>query len=158
MTDISVPVALEPAYDGTMTAVVQEIASPDTPIPADHIRTTQNWRIHLEWETHGVLSQFLVDEFRVRAFLESIGPGAELALPIGGPLVVSTMAGALSFPGGVPRRDYTADINVPAGTVPAGTYKLVTTLQLHDDAPPGTPYPIAGMVEGPVLNFFNPGP
>ncbi|MCL6512748.1 MAG: hypothetical protein K6U78_18935 [Anaerolineae bacterium] len=158
MAHISVPAVLEPAYDGEMEAQVIEIAEQDTPVPTNHIRTTQNWRVNVKWEMRGALAAFLVDEFRLRAFLESIGPGAELALPIGGPLVVNTMAGPLSFPGGVATRTYTADINVPAGTVPPGVYKLVTTLQLHDDAPPGAPYPIAGMVEGPFLNFFNPGP
>ena len=81
---------------------------------------------------------------------------------MGGDLVVSSMSGVLSFPiiGGVPTplRTYSSHIHTAPGTVAPGVYKLVVRLQLHDDAPGATPYPIAGMVEGPFINFFNPGP
>ena len=102
---------------------------------------------------NGAFVPFLVDEFHLRTFIESIGPGLEAALPLAGPVVVNTLSSPLQ-PGNV--RQYSANINVPAGTVPAGVYKVVTVVQMHDDAPPSSPYPIVATVEGPIITFFNP--
>ena len=123
MADFSVPLGTEPSYDGTMQATVFELAAPDTAVPTNHIRTTQNWGVKVDWEMTGAFTPFLIDEFHLRAFVESIGPEAELALPLGGPVIVNTLAGAL---GVGPKRTYSANVNIPAGTVPAGVYKLVT--------------------------------
>jgi hypothetical protein len=153
MADFSVPLGTEPAYDGTMQATVFELAAPDTPVPTNHIRTTQNWGVRVDWEMTGAFTPFLIDEFRLRAFVESIGPGAEMALPLAGPVIVNTLAGPL---GVGPKRTYSANINIPAGTVPAGVYKLVTLVQLHDDGAPGNPYPVVATVEGPIVTIFQP--
>jgi hypothetical protein len=161
MTDFQVPAALAPAYDGfNLQADVIEFANPDELIPTHHIRTTQNWAVDVSWEMRGVQTTFLVDEFHIRVFLESIGPGVELQLPIGGPVVVGTMVPPLAAG---PSRTYNnattgnlTRILTPAGTVPAGVYKMVTLVQLYDDAPGGTPYPIVGTVDGPILTFFKP--
>lgn len=151
MSDFSVPAALHPAYHGTLNATVFELASPDTPIPTNHIRTTQNWGVDATWEMEGVVTTFLVDEFRVHAYLEGIGSAApEIDL---GPEVVMTTAGV---PSGPQKLSYSAKINVAAGTVPPGVYKLVTLIQLFDDAPPANPYPIIGTVEGPMVTVFKP--
>jgi hypothetical protein len=101
----------------------------------------------------GAFTPFLIDEFRLRAFVESIGPGVEMVLPVGGPLIVNTLAGVLDVG---PKRTYSANIKIPAGTVPPGVYKLVTLVQLHDDGAPGNPYPIVATVEGPIATIFQP--
>lgn len=153
MSDFSIPLGTGAAYKGDMTAQVFELASPDTPVPTNHIRTTQAWGVEVKWRMEGAFVPFLIDQFQLRSFIESIGPGLEAALPMGGPVVVNTLAAPLQA-GNV--REYSANINVPAGTVPAGVYKVVTVVQLHDDAPPASPYPIVATVEGPILTFFNP--
>jgi hypothetical protein len=166
MAEFQVPAALAPAYDGhNLSAQVVEFANPDEAIPTNHIRTTQNWAVDVSWEMRGIQTTFLVDQFHIRVFLEAIGPGAELALPAAGPRMIGTLVPPLSSCGGVACRQYNnattgnqTRILTPAGTVPAGVYKMVTVVQLHDDAPPGTPYPIVGTVEGPIITFFNPGP
>jgi hypothetical protein len=150
MPDFSVPLGTEPAYDGTMQATVFELLAPDTPVPTNHIRTTQNWGVRVNWEMTGAFTPFLIDEFRMRAALESIGPGPELSF---GPVVVNTLAGVL---GAGPKRTYVANINIPAGAVPPGVYKLVTLIQLHDDGAPGNPYPIVATAEGPIVTIFQP--
>ena len=50
-------------------------------------------------------------------------------------------------------RNYHADINVAAGAVTAGTYKLVTVL-LYTNG--GFPNEIAGFSEGPLVQFYDP--
>ena len=115
------------------------------------IDTDQAWGVKVDWEMHGILAKFLNATFELRILLESIGPGAELALPA---TVVEVDTLSAPWVGG--QRVYSRKITIAAGTVPAGAYKLVTLLQLYDHANPGAkPYPVAGMVEGPIVNFFN---
>ncbi len=159
---IEVPLPLAPAppgvYDGTMDAHTFELAEPGLPITGKIIRTTQDWGVTVEWEMHGALAAFLDGEFHLRVYYESIGTGPEGELPIAGDVLVNALSGALTFPAGVPTRNYTKDITVTAGTVPAGTYKLVVLLQLWSCCPAPHKYPIAGMVELRVIDIFDPGP
>ena len=151
--NIEVPTPLAPgAYDGTMQAATFEVAEPGEPEnPSQLIDTDQAWGVKVDWEMHGILAKFLHATFELRILLESIGPGAELALPAS---VVEV--DSLSAPWVAGQRVYSRKITIAAGTVPAGAYKLVTLLQLYDHANPGAkPYPVAGMVEGPIVNFFN---
>lgn len=164
MADFQVPAALAAAYDGfNLNADVIEFANPDEAIPTNHIRTTQNWAVDVAWQMRGVQTTFLVDQFHIRVYLESIGPGPDFQLPIAGPRLVGTMVPPLALCGVDPCRTYNnattgnlTRIVTPAGTVPAGVYKMVTLVQLYDDAPPGTPYPIVGTVDGPIITFFTP--
>ena len=45
MPNFSIPLGTGAAYQGTMDAQVFELAAPDTPVPSNHIRTTQNWGV-----------------------------------------------------------------------------------------------------------------
>lgn len=151
--NIEVPVPLAPgAYDGTMQAATFEIGNAgEFENPTQLIDTSESWGVKVDWEMHGILAKFLHATFELRILLESIGPGAELALPA---TVVEVDSLSTPWVGG--QRVYSRNIPIPAGTVPAGAYKLVTLLQLYDHANPGAkPYPVAGMVEGPIVNFFN---
>jgi hypothetical protein len=132
-TQFSVPTGTQPAYDGYVDAEVFELLAPDTPNPTNHIRTTQNWGVRVKWETYGTMVPFLVDEFRLRAYVEGIGPLPEFISP---PVTVSTMAGALV---GSKR-----------------TYSLVVLIQLFDDAPGTNPYPIVAAVDLPLVTLFTP--
>lgn len=148
-TQLSVPIGTQPAYDGHVDAEVFEVLSPDTTNPTNHIRTTQNWGVRVKWETYGSMVPFLVDEFRVRAYVEGFGNLPEFISP---PVTVNTMAGALV---GASRR-YSADINFVAGALPAGVYKLAVLVQLFDDAPGTNPYPIVAAVDLPLVTLFTP--
>jgi hypothetical protein len=120
------------------------------------IRTDQDWGVKVDWEMKGVLALFLNEEFQVRFFLESMGPGQEYQLPVPLPARVSTLAAVLDMT--VPSRTYSETITIDHTTTPIapGTYKLTITLQLFDSST-GTPYPVAGFVEGPMVQFYNPG-
>jgi hypothetical protein len=150
MPAFSIPAGTAAAYSGNVDAFVFELASPDTPVPTHHIRTTQNWGVKVDWSVNGAFVPFLVDEFHVRLFIESIGPGVEVEQPT---VVVNTMSSPL-LPGN--SRNYSTTISIAAGTIPEGVYKLACLVQMHDDVAPGTPFPIVSCVELPIVTIFKP--
>ncbi len=148
---------IAPVYDGTMTSVVYEGSPFTVPTPNNIIRTDQDWGVHIEWTMSGVALLFLENfnpdaVFRLLTYLERIGPGAGAVLPnpaMEVPITAGTLAGNT--------RTYTADLQFPAGSVPVGNYHLTSVVQLyHDAAPAGTPVPIGGFIELPMVMFFNP--
>ena len=52
------------------------------------------------------------------------------------------------------RFNFQVDIDVPAGSIPAGVYYLVVAITYTE--PAGTPGPMAAYHEGPILQFFEP--
>jgi hypothetical protein len=119
------------------------------------ISTSQTWRIHVRWETRGPLNALLTGNWHIHAYLESIGPGAEISVVDPADHVIPLVpAPGVSF--------YAADLDVPANVVglPAGVamdttglYKLVVALTYI--GPTGVNGPIAAYEEGPVLQFYN---
>ncbi|HEX5688419.1 MAG TPA: hypothetical protein VFX76_00355 [Roseiflexaceae bacterium] len=135
-----------------LTATVFEVANPPS-VPADLetkvIRTDQAWGARIQFETTGAATSWLTGTWHVGLYLESIGPGPELELGIQHvPLT----------PGANPAYDVT--LNVPAGAVgpvpdhQTRPFKLVTCVSYM--MPDDTPGPMAGYIEGPILQFYNP--
>lgn len=139
---------------------VQELTMPAAPTTI--IRTDQDWRVHVEWNTIGPAAASLAGEFRVAVYLESLGLGPDLKLPnVPGPNEVTVPLSAGAFtPLPLPdagRRDYSLDIDIPAGQVPTDTdrsraYKLIVAVTYREVT--GDPGPLAGFREGPVLQFY----
>lgn len=145
-------------YQGTIDAQIFELPQ-GVPVTSRIIRNTQKWGVKVDWEMHGNLAVFLDAEFRLQLFLESMGPGTEYALPLAGPVVVATLSVPNTPVGGVATRTYTKNIEIDPAvtTVDVGTYKVVTALQLYEKSS-NNPTPIAGFVEGPIIQIFQPGP
>jgi hypothetical protein len=131
-------------YAGTMQAQTFEIGEVE-PATSRLIRSDQEWYIEVNWRMEHTLVAWLAGEFQLKAYLESMGPGAEYAItgPTLGTLSVPLLPG--------PAREYTAKIEFNPGDVSPGVYKLVTALQLYQV---GLPKPVAGFVEGPVIEIF----
>jgi len=144
-------------YQGTMQAEPFEITPPGVLVTSRIIRNDQSWGIKVDWEMHGNVVEFLDAEFRVRVLLESMGPGTEYDLPSAGPVIVGTLSVTPTYPGGVPTRTYTANIDLAPGSVEVGTYLVVTVIQMYERST-GNPTPIAGFVDGPMIQVFKPGP
>jgi hypothetical protein len=156
MPAFETPYGPSPAYAGTMEAKVFE-AVPER--EKNIIRTDQDWGVILDWVMTGPLTASLDEEFQIQIFLESMGPGTEYALPAAGPHKVDTLAGV---PGIDPitleeNRTYqeTLTINHAVTPIDPGTYRLTVTVQLFDKVS-GTPWPVAGFFEGPMLQFYTP--
>jgi hypothetical protein len=120
--------------------------------PVTIIGTDQNWRIDVHWETSGILSQFLPGTWHVEGYIETVGLGQEKEV---GQVDVPLTPG----PGTLM---YDASINVPAGTVvpvggePSVPVRLVVAVTYRFAN--NHPGPMAGYLEGPIIQFYNPGP
>lgn len=152
---------------GTMEAIVFEKAEfgPDT--PATLIKTTQDWGIEVKWELHGDDTPLINGEFRVRAFLERMGPGDDKVIPMGAQDYVAVSTGDLQPPDPAdpnPQLNallYKTKIEVPKvpepTSVPAGTYKVTTIVQLYRGSlATSKPMMVAGFLEGPMIEIYEP--
>ena len=139
-------------YQGTMATHTFEGPGPIFS-PKNVIRSDQNWGVKVDWQVTGPLVEWLDAEFRLNVYLESIGTGPEFDLPT---VVVATLSMPVVVDGaGVKSRTYSQNVDIAAGTIPAGVYKIATTLHLYERAT-GNPTPIAGFVEGRMVNIFDP--
>jgi hypothetical protein len=134
---------------GYITADVYEIGGV---APTNIIRIDQDWRVHLEWQLKGSLKSMICGTWCIHLHLESIGKGPELDLPDPGPEVQVPLD-----PCGDGRYSY--DFVVKAGTVQpehcSTPFKLVSTIAYENSC--GLPGPMAGFVEGGILQFYDPG-
>jgi hypothetical protein len=134
---------------GSISADVYEIGGV---APKNIIRIDQDWLVRLNWALEGSLKSMICGTWCLNLHLESIGKGQELDLP-----------GAYNEvrvpldPCGDGR--YTYDFVVKAGTVRpehcSTPFKLVSTITYENSC--GLPGPMAGFVEGSILQFYDPG-
>lgn len=133
---------LGPSLNATVNSVVLD---PVGFQPNTIIQTEDAWVVRVNWQISGPGAPMLAGDWTVRAFLESIGPGFEGQV---GPAKVVSLNTAP--PAAV--RNYTTDINIAGGAVPAGAYKLVTLINYSHLGVPGE---MAAYTEGPVLQFYS---
>lgn len=138
---------VSPYLSGEIEAWVTEIGGVD---PVTIIRADEDFQVHVKWTLKGHLTEFVCGFWCVSVFLESIGPGPEIRYPEP-PLEVRLMP----CPGD---NTYEVWVQIPANTLSIADcstpYKLVTTVTyLTEKRNPG---PMAGFVEGPLLQFYIP--
>lgn len=135
-------------YQGSLEATAFELAPAFN--PSHVIRSDQDWGVQVEWEVNGPLTQWLDAQFRISVFLERIGTGSDIDLPI-----VNVHTLSEPYDPTAQSRTYKRDVNVNAGDIAPGVYKIVTCLQLFEQAT-GNPTPIAGLAEGRMVHIFDP--
>jgi hypothetical protein len=130
---------------GEIYAEVYEVAGAK---PTTIIRTDQEWGVKIHWDLKGPLQPYICGEWCLHLFLESMGPGPELKLE-----PYPYMKVPLDPCGD---GEYNFDFRVPVGTVDgrhcSNPYKLVVAVSYI--TPCGKPGPIAGFVEGAILQFY----
>jgi hypothetical protein len=139
-----------PHLYGSIEGVVIQESGDGAVDPTQVISIGSDWSVRLYWEFKGKLTKMICGSWCIHLYLESMGPGPELKLPVNGEQVPLDPCG---------NGEYHHTIKVPAGTVTTDhcstPYKLVvglTYLTTCDDRPG----PIAGFVEGPIVQFFDP--
>ncbi len=134
-----------PGIDLNVTSFTATVAEQGGMAPSTVLRTNQAWELRVHWTVTGDSAPFVRGTWRAEGYLESMGAGPEFEIP----QQETPMAG----PG-----DYTIILSVPAGQVTLAPgeqstpFKLVTTLTARDLG--GFCWPMAGYVEGPILQFY----
>lgn len=123
-------------HEGTSKAGLDNVP------PVNIIQTDQNLLAHFVWTQSGFLSYMLSGRWTARVFFELMGAG-EVANPA--PQYINFVQ--------TQGHTYSAVINIPAGTLPEGIYKVFATLQL--EGPKGNPTPVAAYEEIGVLQVYN---
>lgn len=140
-------------YQGTLEARTFETGPGPVYTPTNVIRSDQNWGVEVNWEVHGPLATWLDAEFRISVFLESMGPGPEYSLA---PVCVHTKSVPVGAnASGEAQRVYNANVDVNAGNVQNGVYKVLVVIQLFELGS-GSPTPFAGFIESGMVYLFDP--
>ena len=139
--------ALDPDPTHLIGVIGLQVLDPDLN-PNRVLQTNLDWNIQVDWNISGMIAGGLGGEWEVRAYVESIGTGFEGQV---GPAMIVPLSSAPA----TASRSYTTTITVPAGTPPAGAYKLAVLVNYSNG---GLPQQMAAFAEGPVLQFYNPGP
>lgn len=131
--------------DGQITHTgIHEVTDPV--MPTTIIRDDQDWYVHLKWELNGSLASIIDGDWRLQLFLESIGEGFEGEVNAPGATVPVN-------PGGP---TYEHKFEVKAGDVEPNNYKAV--LWLRYLKPDGTPGPMSGFYEVPLIQIYKASP
>jgi hypothetical protein len=129
-----------------------DVYDPNGVAPTNIIQIDDDWLVRIKWALEGTLKSMVCGTWCLHVDLESIGKGPELSLPDD------------SYEIEVPLNPcgdgyYSYDFLVKKGVVTARhcstPYKLVTTITYKNAC--GRPGPMAGFVEGGILQFYNPG-
>lgn len=117
-----------------------QVTDPEGTPASTIISMTDRWSLTVRWQVHGLFVPSIGGKWRIRAYLESIGPGPELEVA----------RADVAMTGG---SDYTETFRIgPYMPDKPGPYRLVTVItsvNLMD-----TPAPFAGYDEGAILQFF----
>jgi hypothetical protein len=133
---------LAPALSGTANATVMSQGLNPTTI----LSVNTPWSIQLNWSMTGLLASSIGGDWRLQAFVESMGVGFEglVAGPLSIPVTFAPIVNNT--------RTYVQNLPVPANpAIGVGAYKLVVTIT-HVNA--GVPTQIAAYMEGPILQFI----
>jgi hypothetical protein len=129
---------------GNISAFVTEVGGVS---PIGILEADKDFDVHINWSLSGLGTPFIAGNWHVHVFLESIGNAPELNLP-----TVPVIIPLAPAPG---VNAYNTVVRVPANTiVPVDSvpYKLVVTVTYSTVL--NRPGPMAGFVEGPMLQFY----
>ncbi|MEZ4868367.1 MAG: hypothetical protein R3C14_43970 [Caldilineaceae bacterium] len=129
---------------GTIDTQVEDPAGINP--PANIIQTDDPWDVKVDWSISGVAAPFLGGDWKVTVYVESIGPGPEQQVGTTANVPLASVSPAFT-------RNYTTTVSVGAGTLPAGSYKLVTLLNYSNG---GLPQEMAAFDDGTIIQLYDP--
>ena len=132
-------------FDGKITASAHEHGGTG---PQSIIRTNQSWAVNVSWTNEGLATGMITGSYHLHLLLERIGPGGDLDLIDPADHIIPITPGPSPV-------NYSRHVDVAAGVVPAGVYKLVVLLRYLE--PGGAPGPMSAYEEiSPLLEFYDP--
>jgi hypothetical protein len=129
--------------DCTRLDVLDSVGGPSNLV----INVADPFQLATEWKLDGIFANFLVAlplTYKVTYYYEGLGGAPEGEFP-GGVGPKATVAGQLTYGAA----DTT--LNVPAGTLPVGTYMLTVVITF-----PTPSAPMTAFAQGPVIQIFGP--
>lgn len=139
------PFSVAGAFAGTISASAHEHGGV---APQSVIRTDQSWAVNVSWTNTGVATPMIGGNYDLHLLLERIGPGTDLDITDPADHIIPLTPGTSPV-------NYFRHVDVPAGRVPAGVYKLVVLLRYFDLT--GAFGPMAAYEEtSPLLQFYDP--
>ena len=141
--------SLDPNITGSLNV---EFLEKESGLPTTILATTGNGIIRVRWSVQGSTVTALAGDWRVNAYFESMGPGAQQELEV---ITVPVKSGGYSS---IPYPSFSYQVDIPvsghtaSGHITAGVYKLTTSVSLI--LPDGTPAAIVGYNEHPLLQFY----
>jgi len=136
----------KPYLTGDIYADIYEIGGAN---PTAIVRMDQDWGVNIHWDLKGSLAPFMCGEWCLHLRLESMGPGREIVLDAPKRIPLNPCG----------EGSYEFDFRVGRGKIKAEhcsiPYKPVVTITYYTAC--HTPGPIAGFVELPIMQFYDPG-
>lgn len=133
-----------------------EVAEPGGVVPYTIIPDDQPFTVSAKFAIGGlsgiadndlIVGGTPVYEYHIEYYAECIGPGDAFDLNPVPPLVVPSHAGDYDY------SSPETNLNVAAGTLPAGNYRLTCVVRMHAG---GTAQPAVGYWEGPMIQIYTP--
>jgi len=136
----------KPHLVGDIFARVYEIGGAS---PTTIVRKDQDWGVKVRWDLRGSLAPFICGEWCLHLRLESMGPGPELTFNVPRRIPLNPCGKGV----------YYFDFRIKRGKIRTDhcsiPYKPVVTITYHTAC--HKPGPIAGFVELPIMQFYDPG-
>lgn len=136
----------KPYLFGDLYAHVYEIGGAR---PTAIVRVDQDWGVKIRWDLKGSLAHLICGEWCLHLRLESLGPGREIIFNVPRRIPLNPCG----------RGTYCVDFRVRRGRIKAKhcsiPYKPVVTVTYYNAC--HKPGPIAGFVELPIMQFYDPG-
>lgn len=131
---------------GKMAVAILDPNAPGTPVnilDSDHA-----WAVKVDWELDGSTAPFLGGTFHVKAFVDDVDGVAPSSGQIG---ASDVPVGAFN---GVLPRTYTTTMNIAAGAVQPGLYRLVVAITYDN----GNTLNLAAFAESGIIQVYQDQP
>jgi hypothetical protein len=128
--------------DPTPQCELNEGAPADTPRAI--VRNNQPWSVDFRWRTSGGTTTLLVGDWKLSVYLQRLNAA-------GAPILAGSKI--VSHDPTDPK-DFAERINIPAGSITDGLYKLYTSVEI--EVPGNARARINGFGEGPMMSFYTP--
>ncbi len=112
------------------------------PNPAS-VQVDQDAFVRFNWNQNGILTTMLAGKWKLDVFFEQMGPSE-------GPAIPSKLVPYES----VNPKNYSVDVQIPAGTISEGLYRVTARLMLLPTATPGLS-PICAFTDLGLIQYFN---
>lgn len=143
----------DPLFPAELTGEITEMTVRDlSGTPNRVLELDRPWRISADWRLSGTGADTIAGSWKVSARVESMGSGIEGTVASTSKLLSDVEAGSTAT-----LRLFHVDLNIPAGAIDEqGVYRPVLLITYDNAA--GSPRPMAGFADDPMITFYKDEP